>query len=190
MKKNNFTLCLRFFALSLALTALGPGVRDVLGAVPPAEPAVFPAQPAPAAPVPPGGFGVSLGPSQIRFSSPSGASEEGSVRVSNQSSHPMQFLIEIADIGNDTDAEGKLNRVFLTPGTTEYSCAPWIQLSQNELTVPPGESYEFKFLLAVPPDSTGGHAAVIFFRGVPAVEKTPAADAAKPTTTSTKKARR
>ncbi len=139
------------------------------------------AEPAPKAPS--GGFGVSLGPSKIRFSGAPGETQQSSVRIWNQSQNSMRFMLEIADLGNEVDKAGKLNRVFAAPGSLAHSCASWIQIEQNELTVQAGGFQDVKFLLAVPPDAVGGHAAVIFFRGVPAAAAAAAeADPSKSTT--------
>lgn len=131
---------------------------------------------------PAGGFGVSLGPSQIRFNGAPGETQQGSVRVWNQSQNPMTFMLEIADLGNEVKDSGELNRVFVTPGSFAHSCASWIQLDAREITVPAGDSKDIQFLLAVPPDAAGGHAAVIFFRGMPAAQAAAQADPAKPVT--------
>jgi len=131
---------------------------------------------------PPGGFGVSLGPSQIRLEGASGETQQSSVRIWNQSQSLMRFVIEIADLGNEVTADGQLNRVFLTPGSLPYSCAGWIQLEQDDIEVEAGQFKDVKFLMAVPRDVSGGHAAVIFFRGMPAAEGAQESDPSKPTT--------
>ncbi len=130
----------------------------------------------------PGGFGVSLGPSQIRLQGIPGETQQSSVRIWNQSQNTMRFVIEIADLGNEVDQDGKLNRVFVTPGAFPHSCAGWIQLDQDEVEVPAGKFQDVKFLLAVPADAVGGHAAVIFFRGMPAAQSGDESDPSKPTT--------
>ena len=146
---------------------------------------LFASCPAFAEEAPPGGFGVSLGPSQIRFSGPPGETQEGTVRIWNKSQGPMRFMVEIADLGNENDAAGKLNRIFPTAGTLPHSCSAWIQLEQNELEVAARSHQDVKFLLAVPPDASGGRASVIFFRGMPSADKSgdALADPARPTTT-------
>lgn len=130
----------------------------------------------------PGGFGVSLGPSQIRLQGAPGETQQGSVRIWNQSQSTMLFMIEIADLGNEVTKDGKLNRVFVTPGSFPHSCAGWIQLDQSEVKVPAGQHQDVKFLMAVPSDAVGGHAAVIFFRGMPAAKSGEESDPSKPTT--------
>ncbi len=150
---------------------------------PKASQAPLTVQAEPASNPPVGGFGVSLGPSQIRFSGVPGETQQGSVRIWNKSQQPMQFIMETADVGNQKDAAGKLNRIFSTAGAFNHSCAAWIQLDQKEVNVPAGGFKDVKILLAVPAGAAGGHAAVVFFRGVPAVENSPAVDASKSTTT-------
>lgn len=94
----------------------------------------------------------------------------------------MRFMIEIADLGNEIAQDGKLNRVFVTPGSFSHSCSGWIQLDQSEVEVPAGEYQDVKFLMAVPLDAVGGHAAVIFFRGMPAAQQGKDNDPSKPMT--------
>jgi len=130
----------------------------------------------------PGGFGVSLGPSQIRLQGVPGETQESSVRIWNQSQNTMRFIVEIADLGNEVAKDGALNRVFVTPGSFAHSCAGWIQLSQSDVEVPAGQHLDIKFLMAVPTDAVGGHAAVIFFRGMPAAQNGDERDPSKPTT--------
>jgi len=130
----------------------------------------------------PGGFGVSLGPSQIRLQGAPGETQQSSVRIWNQSQNTMKFIIEIADLGNELAKDGTLNRVFVTPGSLLHSCAGWIQLDQSEVEVAAGKYQDVKFLMAVPPDAAGGHAAVVFFRGMPAEQNGVENDPSKPTT--------
>ncbi|MFA6600734.1 MAG: hypothetical protein WC352_00300 [Candidatus Omnitrophota bacterium] len=112
-----------------------------------------------------GGFGISISPSIIRLAGKPGESQAAEVRVWNKSAQPMQVFVEVNDLGNRVDEEGKLARVFLAPGTLPYSCAKWILLNESECVIRPGEYKDVKFLIATPQDSSGGSTAVVFFRG-------------------------
>jgi hypothetical protein len=112
------------------------------------------------------GFGISISPSIIRLTAQPGESRETFVKVWNKSNAPMRFLLDLSDVGNRLAADGKLERLFIAPGTLPHSCAKWILLPETEFLLPPGEFRDVKVLISVPPDASGGKSGVVFFRGV------------------------
>ena len=116
---------------------------------------------------PAAGFGVSLGPSIVRLAGTPGESQSAKVKVWNKSRNSMKFTLSVRDVGNQVDANGRLDRIFPPPGTLAHSCAKWILLQEKEFEVPAGGQKEVTLIVSSPSDAAGGKAAVIFFTGVP-----------------------
>ena len=115
----------------------------------------------------PGGFGLSLGPSIIRVAGKPGETQQATVRVSNQSKDPIDLIVEVYDLGNRVTPAGELERIFPAAGTLPHSCASSVQLPASQITVEAGAFKDVTLLVAIPPELSGGRAAVVFFRGTP-----------------------
>ncbi len=130
------------------------------------------------------GFGISISPSIIRLTAKPGDSQEAIVKVWNKSHSAMRFMLDVSDVGNRVTKDGKLERIFVAPGTLPFSCAKWIVLPETEFVLPSGESHDVKVLISVPADAAGGKSGVVFFRGVSVSEQEQASDAPQKATTS------
>ena len=113
------------------------------------------------------GFGVSIGPSIVRLTGKPGESQSAKIKVWNKSPNPMKFTLSTRDVGNQKDAEGRLDRIFPPPGTLSHSCAKWILLQEKEFEIAPGGEKEVELIVSSPADASGGKAAVVFFTGIP-----------------------
>lgn len=113
------------------------------------------------------GFGVSIGPSIVRLTGKPGESQSAKIKVWNKSPNPMKFTLSVRDVGNQAEADGRLERIFPPPGTLPHSCAKWILLQDKEFEIAPGGEKEVEFVVSAPSDASGGKAAVVFFTGIP-----------------------
>ena len=126
------------------------------------------------------GFGVSIGPSIVRLTGKPGESQSAKIKVWNKSPNPMKFTLSTRDVGNQADAEGRLERIFPPPGTLSHSCAKWVLLQDKEFEIAPGGEKEVELIVSSPADASGGKAAVVFFTGVPGVPSSGGSQKEKP----------
>ena len=123
----------------------------------------------PAETAPAGGFGLAVGPTIVRLVGLPGETKTSTGRIWNHGSEPIEGLTEITDVSNETDENKVLNRRFPPPGTTPYSCAPWIYLSEENFVIESKQYRDVDITLTAEAESAGGYAAVVFFRGIPSV---------------------
>ncbi|MBU3759231.1 MAG: molecular chaperone [Candidatus Omnitrophica bacterium] len=121
-----------------------------------------------------GAFSLAVGPTNVRLKGQTGETRNATVRIWNQGSIKVRVQSELNDIQNILDKDGKLERQFLPPGTTDFSCAKWIILDAPEFDLEPNSFKDVNFTVSLPADQTGSRGAALFFRGVPA--ENPAAD--------------
>ncbi len=155
-------------------------------------PQAWAAPAAPAAPAPlvaatdsekasPGGFGMAVGPTNIRLAGAPGSAQTGSITVWNNGAKALDVVTELSDVTNVLTEDKHLEREFPPPGVVPYSCAKWVVLEQQELTVEAHSKKSIGITVSTPADASGGYACVVFFRGLPVFEN-PAEDDGKPKT--------
>ncbi|GBR76999.1 hypothetical protein NO2_1461 [Candidatus Termititenax persephonae] len=115
-----------------------------------------------------GSFGlalsISLDQPSIFLETDRGLSVTHKIKLINRGQEDLNLYVYVRDW---VYAENGVKE-FLPPGESQYSCADWLELSSDHLTVPANSSREFPFVLKTPGDATGGHQAVIFFEaGLP-----------------------
>jgi hypothetical protein len=130
--------------------------------------------------VKPGGFSMAVGPTNIRLAAPPGQTRTATVRVWNHGKEPMRVKSEINDLMNQLDDQGKLQRQFLPPGTTPFSCAQWMTVQEPEFVLPPEGSKEVSIMVSAPADVSGSKGAALFFRSLPTGDDDGSTEADKP----------
>ena len=105
-------------------------------------------------------FGFSVEPTRAELSVPAGQRRGQTLTVKNskpdEAIHLRVYVRDVLYL-----PEGKIE--FPPPGSTEWSCANWIQLVPEELDLPPGASRDVRVSVVAPPDATGGRYAMVFF---------------------------
>jgi hypothetical protein len=97
---------------------------------------------------------------KARIKLPPGWSDGGVINVQNKSKEPLSVRVYVSDwvyTGQDGSKD------FMPPGTNPKSCAEWIKFYPADFTIPANGKQVVNFVVAVPPDATGGHYAVLFF---------------------------
>ena len=110
---------------------------------------------------------LSLDQPSVYLDTDRGAATTHKVRLSNSGEDNLRLKIYAQDWQYTEDGA----KEFLPAGSTPYSCANWLKLSAETLTIPANSSKEVTFELRTPKDAVGGHQAVIFFE---TVDETPA----------------
>lgn len=102
-------------------------------------------------------FGVS--PSNYEFDFAPGASQEARILLSNQTDKDcvVAFKVQDWDMKPGTSA-----LVFSDPESSDRSCAGWITLKQESVTVPAGQEAYVDFVITAPKEAVGGYRAVVF----------------------------
>lgn len=114
------------------------------------------------------GTGMTVSPSRFRLVKPAGQAASDKVLVTNSSTYPMQVTTETTDMVLLPNEDGLSIRDEAPPGTTPYSCARWIQMTEGTKIIPPGESAQMEFVVSPPPEAqSGGYGAYLFFIGRP-----------------------
>ena len=113
------------------------------------------------------GTAVSVDKPVIRFLAKAGESATETLTVRNKGMEPVAIKIELGDWVLDASGETAL----CPPGSTEYSCASWIDISPQEIIIPPANNRDVNITIRVPDDSVGGHYASILIEAVPALER-------------------
>lgn len=78
-------------------------------------------------------------------------------------SPPLRVKVSVKDWALNRSGEPQ----FLAPGTTLGSCASWLQVTPQELSVPAGQPQVVRYTLTVPPGAQGSYHAIIFFTTAP-----------------------
>ena len=105
-------------------------------------------------------FGFSVEPTRAELSVPAGKRRGQTLTVRNaKPDEAIHLRIYARDVLYMP--EGKIE--FPPAGSTEWSCASWIQVAPAELDVPAGSSRDVRISVTAPLDATGGRYAMVFF---------------------------
>ena len=107
-------------------------------------------------------FSLNLNPPSIRLTVGTGESTSGKITLENRGDLKLSVKAYVEDWVYAKDG----SKDFKEAGSTPYSCAKWIKLSQEKFDLNPKEIKEIEYTLTVPKDATGGHYAVIFFESL------------------------
>ncbi|GBR72435.1 hypothetical protein HP1_116 [Candidatus Termititenax spirochaetophilus] len=107
------------------------------------------------------GFSLTLSLDQpsIHLETDRGSSVTHKINLYNQNDKPLKLKIYVRD-WEYTESGAK---AFLKSGSADSSCADWLKLSADSITLPANSEEEYAFTLKTPKDAEGGHQAVIFF---------------------------
>jgi len=112
-------------------------------------------------------FGFNVEPARVEVSVPAGARRGQTLRVRNRKSEaPIHLKVYVSDVIYLADGTHE----FPPAGSTEWSCAKWIQVVPSELEIPPEAARDVRVSVAAPPDAAGGHYAIVFFETGPSFE--------------------
>ncbi|MCX5726602.1 MAG: hypothetical protein NT030_05440 [Candidatus Saganbacteria bacterium] len=107
-------------------------------------------------------FSLNLNPPSVRLTVGTGESTSGKITLENRGDSKLSVKAYVEDWVYAKDG----SKDFKEAGSTPYSCAKWITLSQEKFDLNPKEVKEIEYTLTVPMDETGGHYAVIFFESL------------------------
>ena len=106
------------------------------------------------------GFGFSVEPARAQVSVPAGKRRGQTLTVHNaKPDEAIHLTIYVRDVIHLPDGTND----YPPPGSTEWSCAEWIEVVPRELEVPPNSTRDVRVSVAAPPDASGGRYAVVFF---------------------------
>ena len=93
-----------------------------------------------------------------------GETKEGKIQVTNDENQIMRLKIYTQDWSYTSTCDGTKN--FSPAGLMPCSCSPWIQIYPDQLTLPPKQSQDIRYIISVPQDAKGGYQSVIFFESI------------------------
>ena len=107
---------------------------------------------------------ISLTPLLIELPANPGETKTFSVLITNESkAETAEFLVKVADLAQKANGDYRVEDA----AKSEYSCASWIVLSADRISVGPGESAAVAGRLTVPRNAFGGRYAAVVFELVP-----------------------
>ena len=110
------------------------------------------------------GFGFSVEPARAQLSVPAGKRRGQTLTVRNaKPDEAIHLTISVRDIVHLPDG----THDYPPAGSTEWSCANWMQVVPSEIEVPANSARDVRVSVTAPPDATGGHYAVVFFESGP-----------------------
>ena len=112
-------------------------------------------------------FGFNVEPARIEVSVPPGQRRGKRVEVTNSSENPVHLTLYVRDVVTLPDGSTD----YPPAGSTEWSCANWIQFVPAELDLVPGQTKDVRVSLTVPPEASGGHYAILFFESGPSYKE-------------------
>ena len=112
-------------------------------------------------------FGFSVDPARVEITIPAGKRRGKTLTVKNGRSEPIHLRIYATDVLYLPDGTHE----FPPPGSTEWSCASWVQVTPMELDVPPNGSQEVRVSVIAPEQVSGGHYAMLFFETGPSYQE-------------------
>ena len=113
-------------------------------------------------------FDFSIEPARVELAVPAGKRRGKTVVINNsKSDHATHLTVYVRDVLYLPDG----THDFPPPGSTEWSCASWLQATPTELDVPAGQMGEVRISALAPADAVGGHYAIVFFETAPAYEQ-------------------
>lgn len=90
----------------------------------------------------------------------------GALNLRNTGNDPIRLKIYFEDFLYKPPFDG--TKKFLPMGSTDYSCGEWVQVSPQELVLPPLTSKKVTYLMKPPYDlRKGGYYGVLFFENMP-----------------------
>lgn len=112
-------------------------------------------------------FGFSVDPARVQVTVPSGKRRGQTLTVSNQKDTSVHLTVYVRDAIFLPDGTHE----FPPPGSTDWSCAEWVQVIPKEFDVPAKSSQDVRVSVSVPEGATGGHYAMIFFESGPSYQE-------------------
>ncbi len=107
---------------------------------------------------------INIDPLLIEAEVPAGGSYSRTIMIQNPLSKPMEMSLQLMDWKYKAPSGQK---TLLQAGITSRSCAKWVTLTPDKLTIPPGQSANVRFSLTAPKDVEGGYVATILYRIAP-----------------------
>lgn len=90
----------------------------------------------------------------------------GALNLRNTGNDPIRLKIYFEDFLYKQPFDG--TKKFLPMGSTDYSCGEWVQISPQELVLPPLTSKKVTYLIKPPSElKKGGYYGVLFFENMP-----------------------
>lgn len=109
-------------------------------------------------------FGFSVEPAKVHVSVPAGKRRGQTLSVRNaKPDASVHLTIYVRDVIFLPDGTHE----FPPPGSTDWSCANWIEVVPRELEIPANSSRDVRVSVTVPEGARGGHYAMIFFETGP-----------------------
>ena len=113
-------------------------------------------------------FGFSVEPSRVQVAVPAGKRRGQTLTVKNarkdSAIHLTVYVLDVVFLPDGTQE-------FPPSGSTEWSCAHWVQFTPAELNIPPNSTQEVRVSVTAPPEATGGHYAMLFFESGPSYDE-------------------
>ena len=107
-------------------------------------------------------FGFRVDPSRVEVSLDRGTRRGKTLTVHNDREESLHIKTYLADVLFLPDGTNN----FPPAGSTEWSCASWVQVVPSELEIPAKTSQNIRVSVIAPPDAQGGHYAMLFFETV------------------------
>jgi hypothetical protein len=112
---------------------------------------------------------INIDPLLIEAEVPAGGSYSRTIAIQNPRKTPMELSTQLMD-WKYIAPSGK--KTLLQAGLTARSCARWVTLTPDKLTIPPGGIGTLRFSLTTPKEAEGGYVATILYRiNPPPVDK-------------------
>lgn len=109
---------------------------------------------------------VTVAPTTIRQEVEAGKEYQFLVHLGNLGTQPLKLKVRKQDFETDEDGYPRA----LPLGSSSRSCASWLELSETELIVHPGERVQIQLTVNVPLQAMGSYHAIVIYR----VAKAPA----------------
>ena len=113
-------------------------------------------------------FGFSVEPSRVQVAVPAGKRRGQTLTVKNarkdSAIHLTVYVLDVVFLPDGTQE-------FPPSGSTDWSCAQWVQFTPAELNIPPNSTQEVRVSVTTPPEATGGHYAMLFFETGPSYDE-------------------
>jgi P pilus assembly chaperone PapD len=101
---------------------------------------------------------LEVSPGTIFFSANPGSSQTQQILIRNKANKEQSYIFNLNDWLTDEQGEVK----YFSPGTTPRSCADWITVSPNLVTLQPNEQATINVTILVPEDDISTKWAVLF----------------------------
>ncbi|RJP31120.1 MAG: hypothetical protein C4536_08600 [Actinobacteria bacterium] len=107
------------------------------------------------------GFDITLVPAKVELEVQPGQGAEFSIEIRNNATDAAELSVYPMDYSVNPDN----TFIFEEPGYYSYSCATWIEIKEETVSIPAGSVANIPFAVNVPAGAEpGGHFAVIFFQ--------------------------